>query len=83
MIEFGPNPPIRRNEDFPKTTTIPEGWTTEKLSPAALPEITQDSTDEQNPSIEATGNNGNLSTSQLDPFPQPKTFPTGWDLSAL
>ncbi len=33
MIEFSTNPPSRREEDFPKTTTIPEGWITESLAP--------------------------------------------------
>lgn len=31
MNAFGPNPPFRREEDFPKTTTIPEGWSTNSI----------------------------------------------------
>lgn len=26
-----PNPPSRRHEDFPKTTTVPEGWMTDDI----------------------------------------------------
>ena len=29
--QFEPNPPSRRHEDFPKTTTIPEGWMTDGI----------------------------------------------------
>jgi hypothetical protein len=31
MSTYEPNPPARREEDFPKTTTIPEGWMTDTL----------------------------------------------------
>ena len=33
-----PNPPSRRHEDFPKTTTVPEGWMTDDIMAAYNPE---------------------------------------------
>lgn len=83
MIEFGPNPPSRREEDFPKTTTIPEGWTTEALAPAAASESKQSAAEAESTRPAPVVNDEGLFTRQLEPFPQTKTFPTGWDLSAL
>jgi hypothetical protein len=31
---YEPKPPSRREEDFPKTTTIPDGWVTDALMEA-------------------------------------------------
>ena len=84
-----PNPPSRKEEDFPKTTTIPDGW--------VMPELMNVyNAEEQNP-VPATGGNGKthdarptpqvddetLFTRRLDPFPKPNTIPTGWDLSGM
>ena len=77
-----PNPPSRKKESFPKTTTIPEGWDSEPL---------MDSTSQ------TAGKNGRaqnrlrptpqvdeeLFSRRLDPFPKPNTIPNGWDLSEI
>ena len=79
-----PNPPARRDEEFPKTTTIPEGWVTDAM---------MESYNQTGPvSPNGDGNNGtrpvvdvdeSLFTRRLDPFPKPNTIPNGWDLSGL
>ncbi len=79
-----PNPPSRREEDFPKTNTFPEGWIMDELMGKYNP---------SEPPMPQTGNNGHesrpvpqvddesLFTRRLDPFPKPNTIPTGWDMS--
>jgi hypothetical protein len=92
-----PNPPSRRAEDFPKTTTIPEGWITEELMDyynRPAPEAPNGKT----PSEASANGNGSsventrptpvvddetLFTRRLDPFPKPNTIPTGWDVSRM
>jgi hypothetical protein len=37
MTTKEPNPPSRRDEDFPKTTTVPEQWVTDALMDAYNP----------------------------------------------
>jgi hypothetical protein len=93
-----PNPPSRRDEDFPKTTTIPEGWMTDDLmdyynrppAPAS-----DNGADPSQKTARADGQNSentrpipvvddeSLFTRRLDPFPKPNTIPTGWDLSRM
>jgi hypothetical protein len=78
-----PNPPARRDEEFPKTTTIPEGWVIDALMA---------SYNETGPANDSNGNHGtrpsvevdeSLFTRRLDPFPKPNTIPGGWDLSGM
>jgi hypothetical protein len=82
MQTFDPNPPSRKEEDFPKTTTVPEGWIVEALTDAPVPN-TGGTAPEDNlrpvPQVE----DESLFTRRLDPFPQPNTIPSGWDLSAI
>jgi hypothetical protein len=80
MIEFGPKPPSRREEDFPKTTTIPEGWLTETL--VSVP-VTNSDAEEENTRPAPAVEDESLFTRRLDPFPKPNTIPSGWDLSAM
>jgi len=84
MIDFGPNPPTRREEDFPKTTTIPEGWSTEHITSGMSnsPEANQSEAVENHrpaPVVE----DESLFRRQLEPFPKPNTIPGGWDMSNL
>ena len=80
-----PNPPTRKDESFPKTTTMPEGWNGDALlssaSPAGrMPEAGDPAQGGQRP-IPAVDEE--LFTRRLDPFPKPNTIPTGWDLSEI
>jgi hypothetical protein len=55
-----PNPPARREEDFPKTTTIPDGWVTDALmeaynGQAAVPQRDTRPLPQQEISVPATG----------------------------
>jgi hypothetical protein len=85
-----PNPPSRKEEDFPKTNTMPEGWNGDALMAAYNPPTAAPT------SSEATKPNGSgsqcsrrpapevdeeLFTRRLDPFPKPNTIPNGWDTS--
>lgn len=81
-----PNPHARRDEEFPKTTTIPEGWVTDALMES------YNHTGPVSTEAEGTTNNGtrpvaevdeSLFSRRLDPFPKPNTIPNGWDLSGL
>jgi hypothetical protein len=83
MNEFGPNPPSRRDEDFPKTTTIPEGWSAEHLSAAPAPTAGRENSAVENTRPAPIVEDESLFTRCLDPFPQPNTIPAGWDLSSL
>jgi hypothetical protein len=98
MIEFGPKPPSRREEDFPKTTTIPEGWIAEALpSTTGASNSTGAPEGEENtrpaPVVEDESlftrrenpvvEDESLFTRRLDPFPKPNTIPDGWDLSTM
>ena len=80
-----PNPPARRDEAFPKTTTIPEGWVTDSMVPAAnqpgpaVPEVDKANTGTR-PVAEV---DESLFARRLDPFPKPNTIPNGWDLSGM
>jgi hypothetical protein len=77
-----PNPPARRDEGFPKTTTIPEGWVTDAM---------MQSYNESGPAT-PEGDTGtrpvadvdeSLFARRLDPFPKPNTIPNGWDTSGM
>ena len=82
--KYDPNPPSRRDESFPKTTTIPEGWVSDAI---------MESYNHTGPA--ANGHNGNgaerptvdvdesLFSRRLDPFPKPNTIPNGWDPAGL
>lgn len=80
-----PNPPSRKNEDFPKTTTIPEGWNGDALIASAANGSAPEAGDEkvQASSRPAPQVDEDLFTRRLEPFPKPNTIPTGWDLSEL
>lgn len=80
-----PNPPARRDEEFPKTTTIPEGWDTDALmesynhtGPAPANGNGADNGSRPSATVDE-----HLFTRRLEPFPKPNTIPTGWDLSGL
>jgi hypothetical protein len=56
-----PNPPARREEDFPKTTTIPDGWVTDALMEAyngqnAIPQPDTRPFPQQTVTVPDTGN---------------------------
>jgi hypothetical protein len=79
-----PNPSTRKNEAFPKTTTLPEGWNGDALmtSASASPSARKDAVSEENvrptPTVDEE-----LFSRRLDPFPKPNTIPNGWDLSEM
>lgn len=84
MIEISTNPPSRREEeDFPKTTTIPEGWITESL----VLEVSSSNPNGEVRSVNlrtlAKVEDESLIKRQFEPFPQPSTYPSGWDLSTM
>jgi len=81
MDEFGPNPPFRREEDFPKTTTIPEGWSTDSIHPSSRDKEASSAENCCRPT--PTVDDESLFQRGLDPFPKPNTIPNGWDLSSL
>jgi hypothetical protein len=79
-----PNPPSRKDEDFPKTNTIPAGWVMDELTAAYNPVIAQEKVEAM--PIPPTGrknaceNGGEKTTPhseeelfarRLDPFPAP------------
>lgn len=82
-----PNPPSRKDEDFPKTNTMPEGWRMEGLVDASSTRAAAFHSGEQSQSyVPATGGtNGrtheaafdasagdeHLFSRRLDPFPTP------------
>ncbi len=81
-----PNPPSRKQESFPKTTTIPEGWNGEALMAAnnsamVVPDTGSDRV--QAVSRPAPNVDEELFGRRLDPFPKPNTIPNGWDLSEI
>ncbi len=79
-IAFEPNPSTRKSEDFPKTTTLPEGWTAEGLSAGrAAAQAAEMST----PDAEPVRLDDQLFARRLDSFPRPNTLPEGWDLSEM
>jgi hypothetical protein len=89
---YEPNPPSRKEEDFPKTTTIPEGWSHDALmetyNSTGAPTDNGSSngkarSDEANTRPNPVVEDESLFQRRLDPFPKPNTIPTGWDLSAL
>ena len=84
MNEFGPNPPSRKEEDFPKTTTIPEGWIIEEImqNPSGSPDDSS-SQAEDNTRPAPVVDDESLFNRRLDPFPKPNTIPAGWDLSSI
>jgi uncharacterized protein YbdZ (MbtH family) len=67
----------------PKTTTIPEGWVTETLAPAMKTKSSQDQAEDENAHPAPVVHDEALFTRRLEPFPQPKTIPSGWDLSMM
>jgi hypothetical protein len=82
MQTFGPNPPSRKEEDFPKTTTVPEGWIFEALTSAPVPN-TGNTAAEPDTRPAPVVEDETLFTRRLDPFPQPNTIPNGWDISDM
>ena len=83
MIEFSTNPPSRREGDFPKTTTIPEGWITEALAPEVSSSNSNGEVRSENHRTLPKVEDESLIKSQFEPFPQPSTYPSGWDLSTM
>ena len=86
-----PNPPSRKDESFPKTTTLPEGWSGDALMstynpPAAIPPQEGEFTASgamQCSHRPAPQVDEELFNRRLDPFPKPNTIPNGWDLSEM
>jgi hypothetical protein len=80
-----PTPPSRREEDFPKTTTIPDGWDTyaimERYNPAR-PVPTTGGTDNGTAQPPAQPETGEYFQT-FEAFPKPNTIPSGWDLSEM
>jgi hypothetical protein len=80
-----PNPPSRKEEDFPKTTTIPDGWDTYAIMErynTARPVPTTGKTETGDPQPPAQSEAGEYCQT-FDPFPKPNTIPSGWDLSEM
>ncbi len=86
-----PNPPSRKDESFPKTTTMPEGWNGDALMAAYNPPAdfpAEGGEFEANGSVQCSLRpiptaDEELFAHRLDPFPKPNTLPTGWDLSEM
>jgi hypothetical protein len=80
-----PNPPSRKQESFPKTTTIPEGWNGDALMASYNPEVNSECPESgvQASTRPAPQVDEELFQRRLDPFPKPNTIPTGWDLSEI
>jgi hypothetical protein len=79
-----PNPPTRKNESFPKTTTLPEGWNGDALmSSGSGAGRNSESSPAQSGQRPVPVVDEELFTRRLDPFPKPNTIPTGWDLSEI
>jgi hypothetical protein len=80
-----PNPPSRRQESFPKTTTIPEGWNGDALMASYNPNMIPDGAEDevQAATRPAPDVDEELFSRRLDPFPKPNTIPNGWDLSEI
>jgi hypothetical protein len=78
-----PNPPARREEEFPKTTTIPEGWVTDALMESYNHTGPVEGDAADNGTRPTTEVDESLFTRRLDPFPKPNTIPNGWDLSGM
>jgi hypothetical protein len=88
-----PNPPSRREEDFPKTTTIPGGWDTQALMECYNPVRPVPTTGgaafagasaadaSAQPPVQADTETGFFQS--FDSFPRPNTIPSGWDLSEM
>lgn len=82
-----PNPPSRKDEDFPKTTTMPEGWVMDELMEVYNPDAAETKPVEPAQAYVPTtgGRNGKtheaafdapsgeetLFSRRLDPFPTP------------
>jgi hypothetical protein len=82
-----PNPPSRREEDFPKTTTIPGGWDTQALmdcyNPARPVPVPTTGRAEDAAQPPAQAETGSAFFQSFEAFPQPNTIPSGWDLSEM
>ena len=90
-----PNPPSRKEEDFPKTTTIPEGWIMDDLMEAYNGE--RGVTILNQAPVPTTGiAPGKTYPVETDPAPETTTqeneslfshrlepFPSAWDLSGM
>ena len=58
-------------ESFPKDRTVPDDWEFDGLKSNQMVETRSKSNDKIQ---------GTKLKPRLDPFPQPRTFPGGWDL---
>jgi hypothetical protein len=81
---FDPNPPSRKDEDFPKTNTVPEGWVSDalmqKYNGMPVPDTgTRPENTRPAPQVE----DESVFTRRMDPFPKTNTVPSGWDVSAM
>jgi hypothetical protein len=85
MSTYEPKPPTRRDEKFPKTMTIPEGWITEGMTagPANGKTVPPAQQPDGNTRPVPAVDDEELLNRRLDPFPRPNTIPGGWDLSTL
>jgi hypothetical protein len=76
-----PNPPARKDEDFPKTNTVPDGWVMDDLTAAYNPTVMRGKESDMpvpNTGWQNCGVNGKTSrsdeelfTRRLDPSPAP------------
>ena len=80
-----PNPPSRKKESFPKTTTIPEGWNGEVLVSRNQANVNSSGAEDgvQSVTRPTPDVDEGLFSRRLDPFPKPNTIPSGWDLSEI
>lgn len=80
---FDPNPPSRRDEDFPKTNTVPEGWVSDaimqKYNNVPVPNTGAQENTRPTPQVD----DESVFYRRMDPFPKTNTVPGGWDVSAL
>jgi hypothetical protein len=83
MNMFGPNPPSRKEEDFPKTGTIPEGWIIEGIMQKPSGSSDDSASQAENTRPAPVVEDESLFKRRLDPFPKPNPTPSGWDLSSI
>ena len=84
MNAMDPKQTEHREEKFPKTMTIPEGWNTENIiGHRNGKDAPNGSPANGNIRPAAAVSDDELLNRRLEPFPRPNTIPSDWDLSAF